>query len=460
MDFGSSQFLQLVTAIVLGTGFLFAAFVMSEKTLMWILLVFIPFQPISSRYGNINEFLVLAVAGMYFFRGRLKLLPLSTAVGLIMFAYVLSITQALPGTLIDHWIYVLAVFSNFALLWLVYNFIRREGDWQTILKILAVINVLILAYCAIQVSFGVERFTFLQSAELAFNAADVGMIGNTQRLTGPFDGTALIADYLAIQILIWGYFLIHVKEKRPRILVSVLIALNCGFLIATGNRGGIVALAVGSLCYLFLFRKELGLRRFVTISASAVLLFVAVSPFVIQYTEFNVLFERLANTEFERGFIPDSRAGWVHIWDQVIEKPFAGHGPRLGIFGYQQMPYPHNLFMFLFYTLGTVGFAAYTYFFWKIWRRFSQARRYRIRDKFLSGTPRLGMLILVVFVVSEMRIEFMRFFTHDFQQYIYMLLGMFLAFSDMVRIEALQSRAAEKKVRRRPAIIGTAIAGR
>jgi O-antigen ligase len=176
---------------------------------------------------------------------------------------------------------------------------------------------------------------------------------------------------------------------------------------------------------------------------------------VINYTEFNALFERLSQTEFEYGFIPDTRAGWVFMWDEVVEKPVFGHGPRMGFPGYQVFPYPHNLYMFLFYTLGTVGTVAYAYFFIKIWRRFSQARRYRIRDKMLAGTPRLGLLILIVFLASEGRMELMRFDLHDYQQYFSMILGVFLAFSDMVRSRALQSQPAKK--RRAPAVMQTAI---
>jgi hypothetical protein len=461
MEFDSAHIQQFGVALALVVIFLIAAFTLSEKSVMWIILLFIPFQPISSRYGSINEFLVLVIAGIYLLRGRLKRLPLGTAIGFIMFAYVLSMTQAPPGTLPEQLLYLLAIASNFALLWLVYKFIRRSGDWQTILKILGVLNALVLAYCAVQASFGMERFAFLGSAELAFDAVDFTTKLTQQRVTGPFGSTAMIAEYFSIQIVIWGYFLIHAKDRRPRILATVLIALNCGFLIATGNRGGIVTIAVGGLGYLFLFGKELGLRRTITVSLSAVLIFVVTSVTVINYTQFDILFERLAETEFEGGFVPDSRQGWFGIWDQVIEKPIIGHGPRMGIDGVTEMPFPHNLFMFLFYTLGMVGLAAYTYFFWKIWTQLSRARRYKTKDKFLSGTSSLGLIILVMFLASEMRMELMRWTLHDYQQYFFMILGVFLAFSDMVRYGARQSHASrQKSKRRKQPVIGTAVPSR
>jgi O-antigen ligase len=459
MELTEGQFLQYLSALGLGAVFLAAAFALREKKIMWILLVFIPFQPISSRWGNINMFLVLAVAAVYLMRGRVRWKPLAMPMAFIMLAYMLSMTQVRPGTAIDHLLFIVAVVSNFALFWLTYNFVRREGNWQTIFKIFGVLNALILAYCALQVSVGLDRFTFLGSTELSFNAAqDAGVTVAGRRLTGPFGGTATIAEYLAFQVMIWGYFLIYARGKSLRTLVSIVVALNLAFLIATGNRGGIVTLAVGALGFLYLFKSELGPRRFVTVSVSAAVLFLAMSFVVVTYSEFGTVFERFSGTTLERGFIPDSRAGWVNIWDQVIEKPIFGHGPRMGIMGAQEMTYPHNLFMFLFFTVGAVGFLAYAYFFWCVWINLFRARRFKIRDKFLSGTPSLGLLILIMFIVSEMRIEFMRFVWHDYQQYFFMLMGGFLAWADMVRAEARQSRSLNKKsARRRQPLVGTAI---
>ncbi len=456
MDYSSGQLLQLYIALGLGMGFFLAAFAVSEKTMMWILLLFIPFQAISTRYGTINEFMVLAVAAAFYLRGRLTQLPLGAAIGFIMLAYALSFTQAPPGTGTDQMLYVLAIIANFALFWMVYNFVLREGRWQTIFKILAAINALVLGYCAIQVGFGAQQFRLFGIVELTFNPNfGGGEQYSAQRVTGPFGATALAAEYFAIQIMIWAYFLIHAKEKRPRLLASVLIALNCAFMVATGNRGGIVTLAIGGLGYMFLFSKDLGLRRLVTLSVSGALLFAAMSVVVIDYTEFDSLYERLSDTEFEYGFIPDTRTGWVSLWGYIVEKPVFGHGPRMGVAGRASIGYPHNLFMYLFFTLGTVGTAAYAYFFVTLWRRYSRARRYRINDKMLSGMPRLGLLILVIFLVSQMRIELMRFNLHDYQQYFSMILAVFLAFSDRVRLRALQAQPVKK--RRRQTVMQTAV---
>lgn len=446
--------MQLGIAAVLGAGFLVAAFSASEKKLMWAMLLLVPFQPISSRYGSITEFLVFGIAVIFLQKGRMTRFPLRGPIAFIMLAYMLSLTQAIPGSMREHLIYVLAAFSNFVIFWLVYNFVLREGGWQTILKILGVMNALILVYCGLQLTFGADQIAFLGVRELQLQGAtEATEQYGARRITGPFGATAMIAEYFTIQIMIWAYVMIFATGKHQRTLVLALIALNCAFLVATGNRGGIVTLAIGSLGYLYLFRKDLGMRRVIKISISGALLFAAMAFVIVNYTEFGSVFSRLQDTEFEQGYIPDTRSGWVDLWDQVVEKPILGHGPRLGLStevlrgnpGYRYMPHPHNLYMWLFYTIGGVGLAAYAYFIVALWRRYSRAGRYSLDDKILSGMPKLGLLVLVIFLVSELRMELMRFALHPYQLYFFMLLGMFLAFSDLLRSRALRSQPVRKK---------------
>jgi hypothetical protein len=54
--------------------------------------------------------------------------------------------------------------------------------------------------------------------------------------------------------------------------------------------------------------------------------------------------------------------------------------------------------------------------------------------------------------------EFIRFTLHDYQQYIFMIFGVFVALSDMLRFKALKTRGAKKRAgRSRRAVIGVAI---
>jgi len=54
-------------------------------------------------------------------------------------------------------------------------------------------------------------------------------------------------------------------------------------------------------------------------------------------------------------------------------------------------------------------------------------------NNFLNNLPRLGIILLTVFLIDQIKLEFLRFRLTDFQHFIFMLFGAFLAFSDKLR---------------------------
>ena len=449
MEWETGQYLQLIIALGAGVVLFVSAYAFPARAVMWVLLLLIPFQPIDSNYGTINMVLTYMVGATFLLRGRFKQLPLLGIVAVILLAYLMSLSQIPPGTARDHGLYLIAVISNFIVFYLVYNYVRASGGCRDIWNILAVLNVLVLIYCGLEMMVGLGQEQLLGIEELTLKSGRAA----EGRLSGPFRATAMTAEYLGIQSLLCAYALMQKMNTWSRVFWRGLLAGNLGFMIATGNRGGVVSLAVGLLAFLFLFRKELGMLKVVALVVSASLIF-AVSAFVIvQYTQYNVLFERLEKTKFE-GYVPDTRVGWYDLWDRIVEKPVIGHGPRMRLMdeetrnvpGYIPLPYPHNAYLFLIYTIGFVGLLAYIWFFAELARQYWRGRRNRAEDPLLRGMPRLGLAILVLFAVSEMRMELFRENLTDYQQYLFMLVGAFLAFSHlaMSRKEPASSQAVNQ----------------
>ena len=65
----------------------------------------------------------------------------------------------------------------------------------------------------------------------------------------------------------------------------------------------------------------------------------------------------------------------------------------------------------------------------KLW----DVRHARIEDRELATVPRMGIVILTVFFVSQLRIEFLRGSLLDYQNYLFVLFATLLACSDMIR---------------------------
>lgn len=437
MDFTAGQYLQLGIALATGVVLFVIAYAAPARYIVTFLIVTVPFQLIASRYGSVNMVLIYLAGFAFALRGRMRVFPLLWAAALIFFAYALSLSQTLRATYLDHVLYLVAVGANFVLFYLVYNYFRESENPRVALNVLIWVAALVDAYCMLSLLVGFDRFALMGIQELSLGENIEGL----QRLVGPFNAPGTNAEFLALQILLLGYVLLHEKRRRQRIILFSLLLATFAFLVATGSRGGFVALMGGALVFLFLFRSSLGTRALLG-GALTVVGFGVVALAVTQFTEFNVLFDRLQGTEFE-GIVPESRTRPFELaMERIPERWVIGHGPRIRLISEEerQIPnyvpfggYPHNLYLFLLYTVGVVGLFAYLTFFVALLVRWAGVRNASSNDALLKGLPRLAIVLMLVFLASQFRIEFLRFLLTDYQNYVFALWGMLLAYSDNLR---------------------------
>ena len=81
----------------------------------------------------------------------------------------------------------------------------------------------------------------------------------------------------------------------------------------------------------------------------------------------------------------------------------------------------------------------YMIFFFALARRWWVWRRQTNDDPMVEGMPRFALVIMFVFLLTEYRIEFLRFVINDYQQYIFALWAMMLAFTGIKQKPALQA---------------------
>jgi O-antigen ligase len=162
---------------------------------------------------------------------------------------------------------------------------------------------------------------------------------------------------------------------------------------------------------------------------------------VINYTQFGQMYERLEATQLEEG-MPDSRARtWTNIIGHIAEKPLLGHGPMLRLEELapgqpaptQSIHYPHNVYLYLLYTTGAAGLILYLIFFAWLVVRYRRGIRQPSGDPFIDGFIKLGILSMIVFLVDQIKIEFLRFEYIDYWHYTFAVFAMWLAFADMAR---------------------------
>ena len=437
MDFTTGQYVQLIIALFSGVAIFSIAYIAPVRYIVSFIVITIPFQPITSIYGSINMVLIYLAAVALLIRGEIRLFPLLWAVMGILLAYALSLSQTLGQTYFDHFLYLVSIGSNFLLFYMVYNYFRKDGDLGYALNLFVWVATVVNIYFLISMLVGFDHVSFMGIEELSMGQN----IESLQRLVGPFNAPGTNAEFLAIQILFLGYILLYERRKFRRLFLFTMLLAAFGFLVATGSRGGIVALFAGAVLFLFLFRKELGVAGLARAVVAAFALGL-IAVMITQFTQFNVLFDRLVGTEFE-GIVPETRVGaFEHALERIKDKPVLGHGPRIILLheeerripGYQPFGgYPHSLYLFLLYTVGAVGLVAYIIFFVALLKRWSGVLNTSTQDAVLRDIPKLAIVLMVVFLFSQFRIEFLRFILNDYQNYSFALWGTLLAFSDQIR---------------------------
>jgi len=431
----TSHVIQLLVALSGALIIFIMAYTGYARALFIGLIVMIPFQPIESKYGSINMAVTYVVGFAMLlnnvrYKGKISpSIPLIVPFSLLIFTFLLSWSMA-PKLFSDKYFWHLIIItSNVVLFYMSYSFFTKEKDLEIFFKALITSNVLVIAYCLMQVLVGYGKFSLLGINEL-------GMIQNRQdqRLAGPFHAVGITAEYIVIQSLLIAHYIVHASTRRW--IGYLILVCNFAILVGTGNRGGFISALLAALMFLYFYRKQIG-RRGVMLAGSGFAVMIVISSYLmIAYTDFNVLYTRLIGTEIE-GVTPDTRQGWGYVADRIAEDPVIGHGPRIvRTSDFQQPPrewpaghirfWPHNLYLYILYTTGILGFIAYASWAATYWNLLNRVRR-RTRDLpgIGYGLATLGMIVLAIVLIDQIKVEFLRSNLLDYQHYLAALFGMF-----------------------------------
>jgi hypothetical protein len=430
----NNQIIQFLLTGIIAAVFAILSYIGIQRSLFALLIIFIPFQLIDSMYGSLNMVLTYVLGCTMFInrkwmrkKNKIKV-PYKLSILLILFVFILSLTQSNKLFLTKNLFYFIMILSNFIILIITYNFISTEKDIHTLFKILYLSNCFVVIYCLFQFIIGYEEFKFLGIKELSLHSNRLDY-----RIVGPYNAAGITAEYLVIQTLLIGYYSLFQNDLKKTSFI--LIFANLLILIGTGNRGGFICLILGTLLFNMFFWRKLKFKNIITINTVLTIIFCLSSYYMIKYTDFNVLYERLLRTEIN-GMTPDTRKGWPYVVEKIAEKPILGHGPMIvtsGDFGKKiQWPkseinfYPHNLYLAILYSYGIIGFLAYSIFGFAIAIKFHK-NKYIMKNKnrFLSGIPRIGIIVFIVFIIDQMKIEFNRWSLLDYQHYTFFLLALF-----------------------------------
>ena len=107
--------------------------------------------------------------------------------------------------------------------------------------------------------------------------------------------------------------------------------------------------------------------------------------------------------------------------------------------GYDHQPYPHNLYLFLLSTIGLLGLIAFMSFLLTPLRRCWRGMSLPNSSLEQTAFAKTGVVIVIVVLVDQLKIEFMRFELVDYWHFLFAVCGVLVAVSDQARVSGLRT---------------------
>lgn len=257
----------------------------------------------------------------------------------------------------------------------------------------------------------------LMSSGGTVRIGESGLASNL-RIGGPFSDYELLAEFFGLVGAI-AFQLGLTTQHRTRILYFLFVPLALLGIATTSTRSGIVILVLGVAAIAFSRRSLRRLPAILLTGTGMMLVLLPAINFLQMHAGTGFLFQRLTATSSSSGgflgFIDRGR-----IWEYFTAHLPAGFDLIFGqglAFDFQRYgTFPHSLPLTLIFTAGVLGVAVFAILLGSIaWTCFQRWRDDR------SDLAFLGFLLVALFAINEMKIEYVRIFNYEW--FVWALLG-------------------------------------
>jgi len=389
-----------------------------------VMLLAFPF-PRSTVFGSTNLAFVLLVLVLWLLRVTQRQSvpprrsPLDAPIVALFIAYVVSF-QNVTGVhdLTEGLTRLVIMAAGMLAFFLIINNTHDERDFRRVLNFQAVSALLVCLLAVYELTHPGQSFIpgwigFQQTHGTEFDTHNI-------RVGSSFFDFELLSEYCALNGLLVLYLLLRAESTSRRVAYGLLLFLVVFVLFTTVTRGAFIALGVGGLYLLWIVRRRVSFVVLVTVTAALLAGFLAMNFYVANFTRSGDIIERLGATTFAGGWMPDSRVeAWTGAWERIFEHPLIGHGPYYSArTGAHMWFWPHCLYLFVANNVGFIGLGI---FLWLLWTLFRLSRP-PTNDLRHGGSVQsfliIGHVQLVVFIVDEIKIEYLRNMIYPFQVWV------------------------------------------
>ncbi len=382
-----------------------------------VLVLALPFPKITV-FGNTTTAFVLLLLVIWLLRVSLRVSapprrsPLDAPLIALFVCYVVSFYNIETMDLLGM---NLVIFQMMVVSWLMYflvaSNIRTRRDFVTLLRVQAVVVLLVCLIAVYQVVY--------PGRQLVPGWIDLFREGQSLvsfRVGSVFLDFELLSEFCAIHMLLVLFLLVRARSFIMRFAYTLLAMLVLFVLFTTVTRGGFISLGVGLAYLLWTIRRRIRIVPASIMAVAAGVGLIAMNQFVALYTPTGDLFQRLGGTQV-RGGIPENRlAVWPDAWRRIFEHPFIGHGPFYSWFsGAHHFYFPHSGYLFVANNIGFIGFGVFAWLLWTLYRITRPSTDDLGHPDVLKAYQVIARTQLVVFLVDQTKIEYLRSQNYEFQ---------------------------------------------
>jgi O-antigen ligase len=388
-----------------------------------VLAIALPF-PRNMSLGSTNLAFIAVLAILWLLRVsnglslRPRSSPLDAPVLALFVAYVVSFYNVTTAQAMSQAVPIFQLrAASMLMLFMIVNNLRDERGFRRFLDFQTV-SVLLVCLLALWELANPGR-SFIPGW-IEFSTGPIGDINlHSLRVGSSFTDYELLSEYCALNALLVMFLLLRAETMLRRVAYGALLSLLVFVLFATVTRGAMVALAAGVVYLLWIVRRRLNFVTLVTVGAALLATMQGMSYYLASFTRSGSVITRFAtdNTAQFVGMLPVARAAtWLGAWERIFEHPFIGHGPYFSATsGMRTYFWPHNLYLFVANNVGFIGFGIFLWLLWTL-LRMSRPRTDDLRHgDFLHSYMIIAQAQMIVFLIDETKIEFMRNSNYELQ---------------------------------------------
>jgi hypothetical protein len=384
---------------------------------VYLFTVLFPF-PSGVSIGSTNSILMTLIPLIWAIRAistktrvLIRRTKVDSAIVLFVAAYVISFfnvdtTGELTESLKIMWTTATAI----TYFYLIVTFANTEDKLFTLVKVTAVVCGFVMLTAVVELAMpGRTLIPGWMGFEERLGEGTLGYRIRGMRVGGVLKNQGMVSDFGTRTLFLLVLLMVRTRNPYEKMFWGGVSLLTIAAVVATANRGAFFSLVIG-LCYvLYLFRKEISITRIIIILGVVASLLATSEILLTKYTYATSLSKRILITRIH-GVVPDTRKNtWVPALRKSFEHPFIGHGPfydiRGGLGG--QM-WPHNCFIYFFYTVGLFGLLAFLAVVFRVWRYSLSYRLPRVRGSPLADLCKVLNGILIVTLLQQLRTDFQR----------------------------------------------------